>query len=201
MYNLTQNDILFLLDKEQWRWGPTFGIIWVFRRDCSLEVFEAALTGDASITHHPRVTHLVQNDRPGKCIFATEKLDQAFGFRYFGLERLGHQLYYMVTYPKQYKRYCGEFWPSGQASKPDRVIRLHAELVKLIKRMSKGLPDAVTILRTEDAPWPPHSDLGERGIIVYDWIAIQGKWIIEKRLKPCYALLDPNLELVKDRDG
>lgn len=110
------------------------------------------------------------------------------------MDRGDHDDFFLATYPRQIKRFCGQLHWRYLEDIPleniSLVVNLYRELVAFIHRLYICLGFHHVVIHYEDGPWFRQEHLQSPGILVYDWVA---KYIDDlenlQLIEPCYALL------------
>ena len=101
---LTDAELAFQTDPENWRYGPTFDIRFFFSHDLDFADFERALRTDPLCISDPRF------DEPSRVLLRDDQWPTCVGAMYYDFQRPDRREPNVVLYPHQYGQMkCGAY--------------------------------------------------------------------------------------------
>lgn len=153
---LTDDELRFLQDGDNWIGGPTFDIRFICDQEFDFAFFEQALRGDPLHIEDDRY------DKPMTLAFWYDDWPKCVGAYFYDFERPGRREPSLVFYPSQYRSIGGENFEYGRFSDSEKraAAGFLLPLVEFAYRV-KGLCGAREVLLFLEDSFPRRSSNAE----------------------------------------
>lgn len=191
MQQLTNTDIGYFSDWENWLSAPYFEAVFIHPKNTPVGRFTNILVSDKSISpwvynNSPHKSNLLAKQQ--HCIISDSSLIHPVGAKIFEYEYENFLISYVCIPSDHVGRICGQRWIYGEYDLEQMVV-LHTVLINIAHRIRKPCGFSTVILKDEVWAWPAKTENLKKGILLNYQIALHAEWATETILPTDYALI------------